>query len=371
MPKALHFLDSLNRGGAETLVLDICQSQHYSDFDLIFAAAGTGDLFDDFSSLEIPTYFFERRLPIDPALIWSLRKVMRENEVSVVQGYQPVEVLHLSLAAIGTKVKTVHSFQGGGWFLHNKRDQRLAKLLKSRVDLNMTCSAGMLDDISERLGFDTSDFEVIHNSVNPEKIEAEPGVLKNELGLLNDEKIGGNVANFVGLGHKDQVTLCRALAKVIPERRDFHFVFVGKVNENGLDDFEECQKICREADIQQNVHFLGQRTDVPNILADLDLFVMSSRHEGLGISAVEAMFAGVPLILSDIPPFREFSKDGEFARHFEVGDWEKLSEYILEHLESPKRWLSVSKRAIEFAHDCYSIQAHMAKLDTLYRRIMD
>lgn len=371
MAKVLHLLDSLNRGGAETLVLDICRNADLSRNELSFAASGTGDLENEFRGLDIPTTFLKRKIPVDPILIGKLRSLIKSTGIEIVHGYQPVEVLHLWLASWRLPVKIVQSFQGGGWFLKSGKDQRVAKFLDRFVDLNISCSYGMLADIENRTGISTDDFEVVYNSVDQTKLDVEKGKLRKELGLGDEAIIGGNVANFVGLNHKNQIVICKALKEIVPHKRDFHFVFVGKTTESGREDFTRCAEFCRQEGIEKQVHFLGQRDDVPEILADLGVFVMSSKHEGLGISAVEAMLAGVPQILSDIPPFLEFSDNGRFAKHFEPDEHRALADELKSFINEPRSLAEVAKEAKLFALKRYSIEAHLAQLDGLYKKLID
>ena len=68
-----------------------------------------------------------------------------------------------------------------------------------------------------------------------------------------------------------------------------------------------CVEFLREKRIADKVHFLGGRSDVPDILDALDVFVFSSLHEGLPVAVSEAMLAKVPMIVSDIEPLLEAS----------------------------------------------------------------
>ncbi len=72
----LHLLDSLNRGGAETLVLDICRNADSGGLNLTFAASGGGELEAEFENSGVEYFRLQRRLPIDPNLIRQLRKII-------------------------------------------------------------------------------------------------------------------------------------------------------------------------------------------------------------------------------------------------------------------------------------------------------
>lgn len=62
--------------------------------------------------------------------------------------------------------------------------------------------------------------------------------------------------------------------------------------------------------LSDRVELLGHRSDIPDLLAGADIFVLPSRHEGFGLAVVEAMAAGLPVVATDIPPFREILASG-------------------------------------------------------------
>ncbi|HVF50334.1 MAG TPA: hypothetical protein VNA19_09625, partial [Pyrinomonadaceae bacterium] len=74
--KALHLLDSLNRGGIEMLTLDVCRNAAANDLKLTFVATGGGELEDDFRSAGVEFQRLRRRLPLDLGLVRQLRAIV-------------------------------------------------------------------------------------------------------------------------------------------------------------------------------------------------------------------------------------------------------------------------------------------------------
>jgi glycosyltransferase involved in cell wall biosynthesis len=92
--------------------------------------------------------------------------------------------------------------------------------------------------------------------------------------------------------------------------------------------------------ISDKVEFLGNRSDIPEQLGELDLFVLSTTpKEGFGIVLIEALAARVPIVASDVPACREVLRGGEFGRLVPPGDPQALAEAIADHLSegSPLR----------------------------------
>jgi len=174
------------------------------------------------------------------------------------------------------------------------------------------------------------------------------------------------VGNFKPVAQKDQLTVCKALPQLFVRIPRSRFVFVGARSEAAPQLFDDCIKLCREQNIADRVHFLGKRADIPGVLSSLDLFVLSSLREGAPISVIEAMMAGVPAVLSDIPALREISDDGKYALLFQTGDKDDLAAKLINLAnDSPER-SRLSSIAKQWALEQFGIETHIANLKKLY-----
>jgi L-malate glycosyltransferase len=368
--KVLHFLDSVNRGGAETIALDVCRNAARFGIELTVVTTKGGTMIDDFAASGAEFIKLERRFPVDFKLIKNLRQIIKERDIKITQGYQAVECLHLYLAAQKLKnVRVVMSHQG---FITGKKNHLTARFLAPRIDANINVSKGLLPWLETELGIDTrKNFHLIYNCADERRLAPSGALIKKELGLDENNLLLGMVANFHAAPTKDPLTVCRALQKVFAENKNSHFVFVGKVMAGGEKRFEECRRFCRANGIGERVHFLGGRTDVADILNELDLFVFSSLAEGLPISIAEAMLTKTPVIASNIPPLVEASGEGEYAEIFRVKDADDLAEKILKLLDDKNLRENLAEKAYSFARENYSIEAHLKKLKTLYEKLLN
>lgn len=368
----LQTLDSLNRGGAETLVLDICRNAGEFGINLTFVVTGGGELEKDFENSGVDYIRLQRKLPIDFKLIKNLRKIIKEKQIEIVHGYQPVEVLHLYLAAKNLKnVKCVMSHQGGGLFAESRKNRIADRFLSPLVDANISCSRGLLPWLREEIGVKTGkNFHIIYNGADENRLQPSGNSIRKELEIGKKDLLLGMVANFVPTATKDQMTVCHALPKVFAEFENTYFVFAGKIASGGNENFNACVRFCEENGIAEKVFFLGGRSDVPDILASLDLFVFSSLHEGLPMAVAETMLAGVPLIVSDIKPLLEATDNGKYAEVFRQKNAEELSEKILKMLKDENLRRELAEKAKEFAQDNFSIEAHLKNLKKLYENLL-
>jgi len=365
--KVLYLLDSLGRGGAEVLALDVCRNARANGLDLTFAAFGDGELETDFRRSGVDFVRLKRRLPVDLFLVNSLRKIIVRREIKIIHANQAVEAIHAYPASFGTKAKIVLSHHG---FVPDNKNLSALKFLIPRVAANVVVSRALLEWYETEIGLKFyGNTQIIYNSVDEKRLEGNGERFSKEIGLPENALLLGMIGNFYRDPRKDQMTVCKSLPRVFAEINNAHCIFVGKTETGAEDKFQDCVDFCHENNISERVHFLGARGDVPDILHALDLFVLSSLHEGLPIAAIEAMLARAPLILSDIEPLLEISQNGKYAEIFPVQNAEMLSEKIIKLLKDKNARQNLAKRAFDYATENFTIEAHIENLKKLYNSI--
>lgn len=367
--KILHFLDTVNRGGAETLVLDVCRNAEKFGLDISFAHAGGGALETDFKHSGFRYFRLHRRLPFDPMLVSALRNLIKDKEINIVHTHQAVEALHALAATFGTKTKVVLTHHG---IVPDRKNLLATRFLIPRVAHNILVGNESKKNYEREFNFKFPPAtSVIYNGVDEQRLKPSGADFRAELNLPSDALLIGMIGNFYIEPRKDQATICRALPKILKKLPNVHCIFAGKTVAGAEEKLEECIRICAENEISDKVHFLGGRADVPDILDALDIFINSSLAEGLPIAVNEAMLAGVPTILSDIAPLLEASNNGEFAEIFKVGDENDLSEKALKLLNDKDLRQGLAIRAKQFAENSFSIKSHLESLKNLYKKLSD
>jgi len=156
---------------------------------------------------------------------------------------------------------------------------------------------------------------------------------------------------------KDHATVIRALSRT--EHAHLFLVGVGPELRNH-------QELAWELGVVDRVHFLGQRTDVPHLLRAADIFVQSSRFEGFGIAALEAMASDLPVIASRVPGLAELV--GNAGLLFETGDDRQLAKHLNMLVNSRDLRMKLAAagrlRAAEFSFE-KTLDSH----ETMYREL--
>lgn len=132
----------------------------------------------------------------------------------------------------------------------------------------------------------------------------EHSTLRDELGLAPDDVVVGCVAVMRATkGHKD---LIDAIHPLMATRPGLHLVFVG----GGSPTFEQIQAYITQLGLQDRIHLMGTRRDVPNLMAGFDLFALATRQEAAGTVFSEAAAAGLPVVGTDVGGVSEMMRDG-------------------------------------------------------------
>ncbi len=366
--RVIHILDTLNRGGAEILALDVCRNAKSNNLDLTFVATGGGELEDDFRNSEAHFIRLQREAPVDLRLAAQLRSIIKERKIQIVHSHQAVEALHAYLATFGLNTKQVLSFHGADFDLKN----RLAlKFLVPRMHANIVVSRGLLSwlETETRLGT-KSNFNVVYNGVDARRLQHTRAGLRDELRLSDNNLLIGMIGNFYNNAAKDQLTVCKALPELFSLSPHVHCAFIGECLERVPGLYQECVNYCSEHNIAERVHFVGKRVNISEVLSSLDVFVFSSLRDTFGIAVVEAMMMNLPTIVSDIEPLLEVSADGDCASVFRAKDPSDLTRKLTRLINDPYYRSNLGKRGKQRALECFSIEAHILSLTDTYRSLL-
>lgn len=153
--------------------------------------------------------------------------------------------------------------------------------------------------------------------------------LENEYGLDEESTV------FLSVGelnrNKNHAVAIRALAGLA--NRNLHYFIAGKGNLGG-----ELMELAGRLGISRQVHLLGYRTDVPDLMRASDVYLLPSVREGLNVSLMEAMAAGLPCVCSDIRGNRDLIKNGAggyLADALDVAAWQEAISKVLDKGQDP------------------------------------
>ncbi|MGH9881891.1 MAG: glycosyltransferase family 4 protein, partial [Pyrinomonadaceae bacterium] len=240
-------------------------------------------------------------------------------------------------------------------------------LLVPRMHANVAVSHELLNCLNSEAGFDTSErFHVVHNGVDQRRLKPTGIDLRKELELPGSTFLVGMVGNFYPDRRKDQLTICQALPEFFAAVPHAHVLFAGG-DFPPATEMQKCTALCHELNVADRVHFLGKRTDIPDVLHSLDIYVQSSVNEALPIAVVEALLAGLPVIVSDIGSLLEAT--GEFAVTFRTSDPRDLASKLIGLASDHRRRTELAQKGKDFALQQFTIEKHISRLIELYNTV--
>lgn len=127
-----------------------------------------------------------------------------------------------------------------------------------------------------------------------------------------------------------------------------------------------CEELARALDLSAHVRFIGRRTDVPRLLSVIDLVLMPSRSEGLGLAAIEALAAARPVIAFAVGGLPEVVTDQVSGRLVPAGDCDAFADAVIDTLRNPAR-LSAYARGAAASAERFGLDAHVRRLIDCYR----
>jgi glycosyltransferase involved in cell wall biosynthesis len=233
--------------------------------------------------------------------IIAIRRLLSSYGVSIIHCHAVVPALTGRIAAIGRRVPVICT--GHGWPL--SRMSSVARILKYSVDHLIAISQSMKNEFVTR-GFPEKKISVIHNSIAVEPLlcEYDPEI-RYELKATPDDILLG-VISRISEELKGHMVLFKAMRIIINE---FHNIKLAVVGDGVLRN--DLESKVKEMGLIDYVHFAGNRLDIHNIYATLDIVIIPSLREGLPIVALEAMAAGKPLIATAVDGTVEAVVDGK------------------------------------------------------------
>lgn len=241
-----------------------------------------------------------------------LNKVIINNQYDIIHTHTPIVSAIVRLIAKKYKLSNIyytahgfHFYKGApliNWLLFYPIEKYLSKYTNTIITIN------------------NEDYNLATKKFHSKRIKYIPGIgvdfdkffqVSGEInyikGLINIQKNNLNIFSVGEINkNKNHIVMIKALRAL--KNSNVHYFIVGEGKNKPL-----LKKIVNNYNLNNNVHFLGFRQDIPALLMNADLFAFPSRREGLGLAAIEALLSDVPLLSSNIHGINDYSIDNVTA----------------------------------------------------------
>ncbi len=332
-PLIAHVLHRLDLAGAEVLADALARRLADRFRFAFFCLDGVGPLGERLAADGYPVVHLGRRPGIDPAVARRLRHAVRDHGVALLHAHQYTPFFYAALSragGLGGHPPILFTEHGRHYPDRRKRRRVLAnRLLLKPADRVTAVGSFIRDALIAHEAIATDRVEVIYNGIDPRPYEqADRAAARRAMGLDDNELAVLHVARFAPV--KDHETSLRAFARLVEAEPRARLVLIGDGEGRAA-----AERQTRDLGVTERVTFLGRRDDVPALLAGGDAFVLSSLSEGVSVTLLEAMAAGVPIAATDV------GGNGEVVEHGVTGllsprrDADALAANLLRLLRDP------------------------------------
>lgn len=295
-----------------------------------------------------------------------LKKLIDQNRFDLIHCHTPIAAMFTRLAARGARKKgtkviyTAHGFhfyKGApilNWLAYYPIEKWLARYTDTLITINK------------------EDYERAKSKFRAKRVEYIPGVgidlekfstveidrvlKRSQLGLPEDAFVVLSVGELNK--NKNHEVIIRSIAKVNNFR--IHYIICGQGQLDG-----HLRNLSKESGIENQVHLLGFRKDIPEICKVSDLFAFPSYREGLSVALMEAMANGLPVVCSNIRGNSDLIEDGKGGYLVEPADVEGFAKYIKGLIEDSR----LRSEFGDFNHkkiENYSIENVLKEIEEIY-----
>ncbi|WP_309745450.1 glycosyltransferase family 4 protein [Chamaesiphon sp. OTE_20_metabat_361] len=358
----LYVITKSELGGAQGHVYDLMKSLH-RDYQVHLAVGAPGLLTEKAIDLGIKVHIIANlKRKIDPAN--DLRSI--QQCIAIIKSVKP-DLVHCHSSKAGVvariaawicRVPVIFTAHGWGFDPRSPKLQRNIALgvekILAPISTKIICVSESDRQLAILLKVTPSKLVVtVHNGIATEAITmAVPERQPPQLIM---------VARF-NRAQKDQHTLMQAIAQI---DRPIQLILVGTGP-----DWEESKNIAKQLGILDRVSFLGDRLDVPDLLADSQIFVLSTHYEGAPISILEAMRCGLPIVATNVNGIPEQVADNVTGLLVPHQDVDALTAAISSLIDDPQRRQQMGVAGRQKFIQEFTVEQMVEKTELVYRSVL-
>lgn len=359
--KILHISTHLNIGGIASYIANVSAELKKRGHKVIVASSG-GDMVerlieDSIAHVELNV---KTKSELSPRLIPALARLMALIKI------EGIEVIHAHTRVTQVLACAASRLAGIPYVAtcHGFFKERLGrKIFKCWGDKTIAISDAVRDHLIKDFNVPAERIELVYNGVELERFrkhftDQEKDALRNNLGLKPGPVIGaiGRLSPVKGYQY-----LVEAFSMLCNEYKDLNLLMVGDGPEK-----ENLKSLCRELKIAESVTFIPPIPDTPKTLSIMDLFVSSSVQEGLGLSIVESLAAGRPVVASDVGGVSSIVKNDKTGMLVKPEDSQALASGISVILKDPGLRERLQKDGRRLVEENFTIKKMVDKIEGVY-----
>ena len=319
-----------------------------------------------FHEVDVGRYPLFEYPPYDLALAVRMHEVVRAHELDLLHVHYAIPhatsawIAREMLEETGSGIRIITTLHGTDITIvgQDPSFHAITKFSIEKSDRLTAVSHYLRDETMRAFGCAGREVQVIHNFIDGEVYDRSkyPATIREELD--GDRRVLMHISNFRPVKRVRDVV--RIFAKVV-ESVPSVLVMVG----DGPDRVD-AENEARVLGVDKSVFFLGRLDTVAPLLAGADLFLLPSQNESFGLSALEALASGVPVIATNTGGIVEVVRHGETGLLCAVGDVDGMARGAVEILRDHGLWAAMSGLAAEDARERFGLNEIVGRYEALY-----
>lgn len=354
----LFFTRTMKLGGTENVILQLCEILKPVVNNIVVCSCG-GINVKKLASMGIKHYEIpdieEKSLNVIIKTMRQLNQVVKTEKITVIHTHHRMAAFYVYITRLYKRCKFINTS-------HNtfKNKKWLTYLSYSKANL-ITCGAIVKQNLVNYYKIPDDRITVIHNAVKP--FDGEIVLDKTIQNLRKEGKfVVGNVGRLSE--QKGMEYFIKCIPMVIKKYPDISFVIIGSgENENDL------KKLVKKLKIEKFVYFLGYRSDIQNLMSQLDLVVLSSLWEGLPLTPIEAFSVGKTIVATDVDGTVEVVQDGVNGFLVKPRNSEQIANKINCIYIDKKMKKQFEKKALETYNKEFSFNTYSNRIREYYNKL--
>ncbi|MBL8817476.1 MAG: glycosyltransferase [Planctomyces sp.] len=367
-PVICHVIHSLGVGGAEVL-LDQMVRRMSDEFRFVVAVLDeVGEIGERLRRDGVTVHHLHREPGIDRNCAQRLKAFADQQQVSILHAHQytPFFQAMLSRGLVGRRpvVFTEHGRHVPD--LPSRKRMIVNRLLLRKRDRLIGVGEAVADALIKNEGLPAQRVEVIYNGVDLNRYQHTDAsareLIRAEFGFNSTDFVAVQVARLHDL--KDHETAIRAMKVVCEEVPHARLLIVG----DG-DCRSRIEQLIEENQLEFNVVMAGARNDVPDLLAASDLFLMTSISEGIPLTLIEAMAAGLPVVSTAVGGIPEMIESGVSGYLHEARDVGGIAASVISLTRDLEQRHRISVNGRKTALEKFSLETMLLQYRQVYRDV--
>lgn len=356
-------LESDGPGGAEMMMFRLSEELRSRGHVVVPVgpANGIGWLGDLFRQAGVSPECFRLRRPVDPGCVRDLMRLFRDHGIDAIHSHEFTMAVYGAAASRLLGLPHVITMHGGFKACTAMRRRIALRWAMRNSDHTVMVSRATQRQFASELGVEEERFTVIPNGVPTRAGDADR--VRGEFGI----RPGDCVMLAVGTleRHKGHSVLLQALSRLKRSslKSPWKLIIAGG---RGGDEYQGLLEHIEDDDLQDLVHIVTNRNDVPDLLALADVFVMPSLWEGLPMALLEAMSSSKAIVASATAGIPEAITDGKDGILVPPGDVRALADALAEVLGSSSRRAELGAAAAVRANREFTVKVMADRYEALY-----